>query len=90
MKRLLTLILALLMTATVFCAGGALRYAHAEGAGTIALGYCEHVSGQYNAPDAADTWTAGTSYSVGDVVIFSDRMVYWLQKTAAAGTPCPK
>ena len=31
MKRLLTLILALLMTAAVFCAGGAMNYAHAEG-----------------------------------------------------------
>lgn len=33
-------------------------------------------------------YDSGAAYSPGDVVIFTDHMVYWLQKAAAAGTPC--
>ena len=33
-------------------------------------------------------WSGSTQYSVGDVVIFTDHMVYWLQKAAATGTKC--
>ena len=33
-------------------------------------------------------YASGTSYSVGDVVVYTDNVAYWLQKPAVAGTPC--
>ena len=33
-------------------------------------------------------YDAGTSYSVGDVAVYTDNVAYWLQKPAVAGTPC--
>lgn len=33
-------------------------------------------------------YNAGTSYSVGDIVKYTDNVVYHLQRAAAAGTPC--
>lgn len=33
------------------------------------------------------TYAAGTSYSIGDIVKYTDGVFYHLQKTAAAGTP---
>jgi len=33
-------------------------------------------------------YSSGTSYSVGDVVVYTDNVAYWLQKPAVAGTPC--
>lgn len=41
---------------------------HADGNFTIALGYAEHVSGNYNLADSAPSWTANTTYSVGDLI----------------------
>lgn len=44
---------------------------HAEGSDTIANTPCVHVSGQYNSItdlSLAPTWTANTSYTVGDIV----------------------
>ncbi len=46
-------------------------YSHSEGLGTIASGFASHVSGAYNIADSYDnwpTWTASTSYKVGDKV----------------------
>ncbi len=34
------------------------------------------------------TYSAGTQYSVGDVVIYSDNLAYHLQQAADAGTDC--
>lgn len=34
------------------------------------------------------TWSAETTYNVGDVVKYTDGLVYHLQQPAKAGTPC--
>ena len=47
---------------------------HAEGVGTITMGPASHAGGQYNVADSYDnwpTWTASTSYIVGDKVKYS-------------------
>ena len=33
-------------------------------------------------------YDSGTTYNVGDVVVYTDNVAYWLQKPAVAGTPC--
>ena len=47
-------------------------YSHAEGYNTIANGGAMHASGIYNVEsDSYPTWVAGTSYAVGDRVIYN-------------------
>ena len=47
-------------------------YSHAEGFNTIIASDAGHVSGQYNCKEYPD-WVAGTSYTYGDCVIYSNK-----------------